>query len=252
MTALDVMKPLWLRQPVEASAMIARAVAEEVRTWMTSWPLEAAPECVSAVQSLASASDEALLESHLAGSSDEAFRTLVDRYARELVPYLVRVTGSRATAEDVFQEAFLQVHQSAHTFDLSRRFKPWLYTIAVNKARDWHRRQSRRRALSLSAPIGSDDDGVGMIDLIECGGPDPSSLPEGVELSNTVREAVDGLPHHLREILLLSYFQKMSYNQIAETLQIPLGTVKSRLHAAVAAFADAWRRHSDLHPGETS
>ena len=79
-----------------------------------------------------------------------------------------------------------------------------------------------------------------------------SRLPEGVELSNTVREAVDGLPHHLREILLLSYFQKMSYNQIAETLQIPLGTVKSRLHAAVAAFADAWRRHSDLHPGETS
>jgi RNA polymerase sigma-70 factor (ECF subfamily) len=53
---------------------------------------------------------------------------------------------------------------------------------------------------------------------------------------------VDSLPAHLREILLLSYFQRMSYNQIADALHIPLGTVKSRLHAAVSAFGDAWRR----------
>jgi len=249
MTAIDVIPSLLQCQPLQASAMIARAVSEDIRAWATSRSRRAAPECVSAVQSLTSASDEALLEAHLAGSSDEAFRLLVDRYARELVPYLVRVTGSRATAEDVFQEAFLQVHQSAHTFDLSRRFKPWLYTIAVNKARDWHRRQARRRALSLSAPLSSDGDGIGMIDLIECQSADPSAAPEGEELSTRVRDAVDGLPHHLREILLLSYFQKMSYNQIAETLQIPLGTVKSRLHAAVAAFADAWRRFNQDESG---
>lgn len=201
-------------------------------------------ECPLAVQPVSTQSDEALLEAHLAGD-EEAFQTLVSRYVAELVPYLARVTGSRTTADDIFQEAFLQVHQSAHTFDLSRRFKPWLYTIAVNKARDWHRRASRRRALSLSAPIGSDGEGVGIVDLLQGGHPEPMEGLEQAELAEQVRQAVDGLPHHLREILLLSYFQKMSYSQIAETLQIPLGTVKSRLHAAVAAFAQAWGTESD-------
>jgi RNA polymerase sigma-70 factor (ECF subfamily) len=184
-------------------------------------------------------SDEALLESHLAGD-DDAFPALVGRYARELVPYLARVTGSRTTADDIFQEAFLQVHQSAHTFDLSRRFKPWLYTIAVNKARDWHRRQSRRRAISLSTPIGPSGEGGGIIDLLEGESVPATAALEQAELAARVREAVDAMPHHLREIILLSYFQKMSYNQIADTLQIPLGTVKSRLHAAVANLARSW------------
>ena len=70
-------------------------------------------------------------------------------------------------------------------------------------------------------------------------------LPDASLLDNeqitSVRNAVDQLPSHLREILLLSYFQQMSYVQIAESLQIPLGTVKSRLHAAVAAFSQAWQ-----------
>jgi RNA polymerase sigma-70 factor (ECF subfamily) len=61
-----------------------------------------------------------------------------------------------------------------------------------------------------------------------------------IEQTNSIRNAVDQLPSHLREILLLSYFQQMSYVQIADSLQIPLGTVKSRLHAAVAAFSQSW------------
>ncbi|MCH2135008.1 MAG: RNA polymerase sigma factor [Phycisphaerales bacterium] len=183
-------------------------------------------------------SDEALLEAHLAGD-DEAFRTLVDRYSVELVPFLTRLTGSRAAAEDVFQETFLQVHQSAHTFDLSRRFRPWMYTIAVNKGRDWHRRQSRRRALSLSASIG-DDDRDAFVDLLAADTQTPDSPLSALEEANAVKRVVDAMPEHQREIILLSYFQKMSYNQIAESLRIPLGTVKSRLHAAIAAFARAW------------
>jgi RNA polymerase sigma-70 factor (ECF subfamily) len=70
-------------------------------------------------------------------------------------------------------------------------------------------------------------------------------LPDATLLDNEqidrVRNTVDQLPSHLREILLLSYFQQMSYVQIAESLQIPLGTVKSRLHAAVAAFSQSWQ-----------
>ncbi|HJN80139.1 MAG TPA: RNA polymerase sigma factor, partial [Phycisphaerales bacterium] len=243
MLAIELQPVLSLCLLRDASAMIAAAVLEEIRVLLRIRPRPAVTECQAAVQPVSTQSDEALIEAHLAGD-EGAFETLVSRYIRELVPYLARVTGSRATADDVFQEAFLQVHQSAHTFDLSRRFKPWLYTIAVNKARDWHRRQSRRRAVSLSTPIGSEGEGAGIIDLIEGDSPIPTEGIEQVELASRVRDAVDSLPHHLREIILLSYFQKMSYNQIAETLQVPLGTVKSRLHAAVASFAQAWTQSS--------
>jgi len=239
MLAIELQPMLSMCRFCDASAMIAAAVFEEARALIKFRPRFAVTECQAAVQPVSTQSDEALIEAHLAGD-EGAFSTLVSRHIRELVPYLARVTGSRATADDIFQEAFLQVHQSAHTFDLSRRFKPWLYTIAVNKARDWHRRESRRRALSLSTPIGSGGDGAGIIDLIEGASPVPTEGLERTELAERVRDAVDSLPHHLREIILLSYFQKMSYNQIAETLQVPLGTVKSRLHAAVASFALAW------------
>ncbi|MBG79939.1 MAG: RNA polymerase subunit sigma-70 [Phycisphaerae bacterium] len=196
--------------------------------------------------------DEALLAAHLSGADDSAFEMLLLRYADELVPFLTRLTGSRAAAEDVFQETFLQIHQSGGTFDMSRRFKPWMYTIAVNKGRDWHRRNARRKAMSLSAGMGSDDDGARIGDLLAADGPAPGSAMEDTERVSAVQKVVDEMPEHLREILLLSYFQRMSYNQIADALEIPLGTVKSRLHSAVAAFGRAWQQFQAGGKGEVN
>src|SRR5579859_1894615 len=88
-------------------------------------------------------SDEHLLADYRTGDKS-AFAALVSRYQRELYHFLVRFLGNRASAEDVFQETFLQVHQSAEQFDPQRRFRPWLFTIAANKARDLIRSQSRR------------------------------------------------------------------------------------------------------------
>lgn len=184
--------------------------------------------------------DEALLQAHLDGDRT-AFRDVIERYQRELLHFLIRFLGSRSAAEDVFQETFLQVHLSAETFDTSRRFKPWLFTIAANKARDHHRKHGRRSTMSLSATIGGEGEGRAFIDLLEADLPSPELPVADAERSRVVKNVVDGLPRHLREILLLSYFQRLSYNQIAEALEIPLGTVKSRLHTAVAAFAHAWK-----------
>ncbi|MEE2908654.1 MAG: RNA polymerase sigma factor [Planctomycetota bacterium] len=194
--------------------------------------------------------DEALLAAHLAGEDDAAYEELLGRYIDELVPFLTRLTGSRAAAEDVFQETFLQIHQSARTFDPSRRFRPWLYTIAVNKGRDWHRRNARRKALSLSANLGADEDGSRMADLLADDGPMPGASMEISERVGAVKKVIDNLPAHLREILLLSYFQRMSYNQIADSLEIPLGTVKSRLHSAVATFGRAWQHYEAREMGD--
>jgi RNA polymerase sigma-70 factor (ECF subfamily) len=184
--------------------------------------------------------DEELLTAHIEGDSG-AFSELMDRYKNDLLHFLIRFVGSRAAAEDVFQESFLQIHISAETFDSSRRFKPWLFTIAANKGRDWHRKYSKRTVLSLSQDIGGNGEGTRFIDLMEANQELPDASLLDIEQTNSIRNAVDQLPSHLREILLLSYFQQMSYVQIAESLQIPLGTVKSRLHAAVAAFSQSWQ-----------
>jgi len=184
--------------------------------------------------------DEELLTAHIEGDSG-AFSELMDRYKNDLLHFLIRFVGSRAAAEDVFQESFLQIHISAETFDSSRRFKPWLFTIAANKGRDWHRKYSKRTVLSLSQDIGGNGEGTRFIDLMEADQELPDASLLDIEQTNSIRNAVDQLPSHLREILLLSYFQQMSYVQIAESLQIPLGTVKSRLHAAVAAFSQSWQ-----------
>ena len=188
-------------------------------------------------------SDEALVVAHRAGDAN-ALRIIIERYQGELHGFLTRLVGSRTGADDVFQEAFLQVHLSADSFDEERRFKPWLYTIAANKGRDFLRRQKRRAAVSLDAPVRSSGGSVGdasLIDLIGDGSDSPSSSLESRDEASIVKVVVDELPAHFREILLLAYFQKMSYAQISDSLSIPLGTVKSRLHASVACFAESWK-----------
>ena len=192
-------------------------------------------------------SDEELLESYRQGQKG-TFTQLVGRYQRELFHFLVRFLGDRSAAEDVFQETFLQVHQSAALFDTQRRFKPWLFTIAANKARDLMRGQARRQTTPLQAAISpGDEEGGQFIDLMEAVPCQPWEVLETDELRQAVHETVMGMPPHLREILLLSYFHQFPYRQISDILHIPLGTVKSRLHAAVACFALRWRAKPQGH-----
>src|SRR6476661_823703 len=192
--------------------------------------------------------DEQLLDEYRQGDKP-AFAALVSRYQRELYHFLVRFLGNRASAEDVFQETFLQVHQSAEQFDPQRRFRPWLFTIAANKARDLIRSQARRPTNPLQASINPGDDDSGeFMDLMSSVEDTPDEPMQRAELQQSVQKAVASMPEHLREILLLSYFHQFPYKQISDILEIPLGTVKSRLHAAVAHFADRWKA---MNPSRT-
>lgn len=189
-------------------------------------------------------SDERLVKLHVDGQLG-AIDELIRRHRDELFGYLVRFTGSRALAEDVFQETFLQIHLSAATFDVDRRLKPWLYTIATNKARDARRWLRRRPSVSLDSPVGGLDDPVSMVDLMPSDGEGPQEPLQGTEQSERVRAVVDRLGDLHREVLLLTYFQRMSYAQVANILDIPVGTVKSRLHGAVRAFGELWGEESE-------
>lgn len=196
---------------------------------------------------MAQKTDEQLFEAYRGGELG-ALRTLIERYQDDLLRFLIRLTGDRQAAEDVFQETFLQVHLSQDTFDATRRFKPWLFTIAANKGRDLMRKRGRRHEVDLSAPVSGEtgdsggDGGQTFVDLMEVEIPLPGDPMLERERDDLVQRAVDRLPPALKEILLLAYFQRLSYAQIADELGIPLGTVKSRLHAAVAAFARQWQR----------
>jgi RNA polymerase sigma-70 factor (ECF subfamily) len=186
--------------------------------------------------------DERLIEDYLEGDH-AALQSIIERYHDDLMRFLRRMTGSHALAEDVFQDTFLQIHQSIRTFDTSRRFKPWLFTIAANKARDALRRDKRRKAASLSA--NATEDGPAFVDLMAIDLPGPELPLEHAERNALVQSAIDDMPLRQREILLLAYFQRLSYQQIADLFGIPLGTVKSRLHAAVASFAKRWQAQVD-------
>ncbi len=186
-------------------------------------------------------SDSELLRRYLDGDS-EAFAVLMERYKKELYNFLVRFTGDHALAEDVFQETFLQLHLSAADFDLSRKLKPWLFTIAANKGRDAMRSRWRRQAAPLDAMIGGHEgDRTSYADLMPSDIPPPDEALLNLETRQAVQNIVDKMPESLRVVLLLSYFHDFPYKDIAEVLDVPLGTVKSRLHAAVKHFAQQWK-----------
>jgi len=191
--------------------------------------------------SLEALSDNDLLQRHLDGDR-QAFAALTERYRKEVYVFLAHFTGDRTLAEDVFQETFLQLHLSAATFDVKRPLKPWLFTIAANKARDALRKRGRRQMAPLDARIGGPDGEAGTYaDLMPADVPAPLENLLNQERRQVVQDMVGQLPDKLRTVLVLAYFNGMPYNEIAETVGAPLGTVKSRLHTAVRIFAAKWK-----------
>jgi RNA polymerase sigma-70 factor (ECF subfamily) len=142
-------------------------------------------------------------------------------------------------AEDVFQATFLQVYVKRDRFETGRRFRPWLYTIATNQAIDAQRRNRRHRMVSLDQRAGNDDEGD-LMSVVSSTGPTAVENLEDEESREWVRGAVDSLPETLRAALILVYHQGLKYREAADVLGIPVGTVKSRLHAALAKLNNAW------------
>jgi RNA polymerase sigma-70 factor (ECF subfamily) len=185
--------------------------------------------------------DEQLLLDYRKTGDRELYAQLVYRYERELFGYLRRYLGNAEMAEDVFQAAFLAVHLKCETFQEGRRFRPWLYTIATNAAIDARRRNKRHRTVSLDTPREQDNEDVGrLVNLLESSDPDPSSAAVSAERNRLVRETLDKLPESMTAIIHLVYYQGMKYREAAEVLDIPVGTVKSRLNSAITKLTDVW------------
>jgi RNA polymerase sigma-70 factor (ECF subfamily) len=190
---------------------------------------------------LTSCSDEDLLAQYCKGQT-EAFGVLVRRYERELYGYLRRYLGDANLAEDVFQNTFLQLFTKSNQYEHGRPVRPWLYTIATHQAIDALRRNGRHQALSLDQEQRDAGDGDirNLLELMESRALSPLDQVQGEERRALVRASVERLPDFLRQVVILAYYQGLKYREIAEILDIPVGTVKSRLHAALTKLHEAW------------
>jgi len=189
--------------------------------------------------------EELLLEYRLTGNSG-LFETLVKRYERELYNYLRRFLNNQVLAEDAFQATFLQVHLKCHLFDGERKVRPWLYTVATNQAIDIQRRNKRHNLVSLDRPNRVQNNELGsLIDVLSSREDEPANGLEQGERKEWVRQAVAALPDPLRSAVRLVYFRGMKYREAADELDVPVGTVKSRLHSAVKRLGEAWQQ---AHP----
>jgi RNA polymerase sigma-70 factor (ECF subfamily) len=186
-------------------------------------------------------SDEYLLAQIRAGETDR-IEDLIKRYERELYGYLRRYLGRDDLAEEVFQATFVQVFRKIGQYEPGRPARPWLYAVATNQAIDAMRRRARRPDKttdpSAGLPPGNDDDARPYLDLLPAPGPDPADELETDELRRRVRAAVDQLPDLFRSVVVLAYFQGLRLQDVGEVLGIPVGTVKSRMHAATAKLAE--------------
>ncbi|MBN9520962.1 RNA polymerase sigma factor [bacterium] len=193
--------------------------------------------------------DEQLLARLRAGDRS-VFGTLVKRYERELFGYLRRYVGDDDLADDVFQNTFIAVFRKIGQYEPGRAARPWLYAIATNQAIDALRRRTRRGDRSADARTAPDEEGEPrpLFELVPAPGPDPGESADRAEQAGRVRAAVDRLPDLLRQVVVLAYFQGLKYKDIADVLGIPVGTVKSRLHAATTKLTEDWTAAEDHTP----
>ncbi len=163
----------------------------------------------------------------------QAFAALVRRYETPLFRYLRRMLGNAADAEDVFQETFLRVHQHLGRYRNDAPFRPWLYCIATNLCRDRLRYRRRHPVLALDAPIGTESGAPSWGERLPSQAPAPDCAVREEESARRLQAALAKLHVKQRSVFLMARYEGMPYEEIAKTLRIPVGTVKSRMNKAV-------------------
>jgi RNA polymerase sigma-70 factor (ECF subfamily) len=169
--------------------------------------------------------DDAALVSRAAAGDAEAFRGLVELHQGRIVAFLCRLCGCPEQAMDLAQETFLSAFRHLGSFRHESRFSTWLHSIALNHARGAGRR--RRPVASLDAVTA---DGSRMLAEPAATVPSVSARLEHADLSQRLGEALDKLDARYRDVVVMADMHDATYEEIAATLEIPIGTVRSRLH----------------------
>lgn len=182
--------------------------------------------------------DLELMRRFQAGDVD-AFTELYEAHLRGLLNFFFRLCWDRSLAEDFAQEVLLRIYKSASKWEPNAKFTTYLYRIARNYWIDHCRLLSTQKEnVSLDAKFGSSDDSGSLIDRL----PDDIRPPEHDldrrELYGAIMKALEQLPDEQRMVFVLSEIEELKYNEIAEIMEIPLGTVKSRMHTAIGKLQE--------------
>ena len=156
----------------------------------------------------------------------EAFNEIVLRYKDKLINFLFRYTGSREEAEDLAQDTFLKLYKSKHLYKEIAKFSTWFYTIAINIAKTNLRKKKNYSSISISD---FDPDGEKDFDLKADVLSPEDTAQAGIE-NEFIQNAINSLDDKFKEVIILRDIQDMDYEEIAEIMKLPLGTVKSRIN----------------------
>ncbi|MBN8571774.1 MAG: sigma-70 family RNA polymerase sigma factor [Ignavibacteria bacterium] len=156
----------------------------------------------------------------------EAFNEIVLRYKDKLINFLFRYTGSREEAEDLAQDTFLKLYKSKHLYKEIAKFSTWFYTIAINIAKTNLRKKKNYSSISISD---FDPDGEKDFDLKADVLSPEETAQAGIE-NEFIQQAINSLDDKFKEVIILRDIQDMDYEEIAEIMKLPLGTVKSRIN----------------------
>jgi RNA polymerase sigma-70 factor, ECF subfamily len=160
---------------------------------------------------------------------EQTFEGLVQRHKNRIFSYICRLTNDHPDAEDLTQEVFIRAFQSMHAFRRDAAVDTWLYRIATNLVIDRFRRE--RRAPVMVPVAGDSEEGIGELPSSDRGA-DPQATAQLTELQGQVQKAVYSLPPKLRAVVVLHDMEGLSYEEVAQTVGCPVGTVKSRLFNA--------------------
>jgi RNA polymerase sigma-70 factor (ECF subfamily) len=180
------------------------------------------------------APDEDLVAAVLDGDQD-AFTVLVTRYQRRLTAFLSQLVGDLELARELSQEAFVRAWKALDRYDPKYRFSTWLFRIAHNLGID-HLRRRRIQTVPLQR---SDADGEEVEIVVSDNRKDPLGHLENQALASKMREIINGLRPEYRELVLMRHFGGLSYQDIADLKEMPLGTVKNKLFRAHAVLREA-------------
>jgi RNA polymerase sigma-70 factor (ECF subfamily) len=176
---------------------------------------------------------DAELVSRWQAGDASAFEALVRRHERPVFRLALRMLGNRQEAEDVTQDALLSLHRHGHRFRRESRFSTFVYRVAANAAlnrrRTLGRSRTRERLLA--------EQNAGGFEL-PAGPRDPRDAAEGAQVQSRVHAALQSLPHDLRVAVVLYDIEGLPYGEIAQVLEVPEGTVKSRIHRARHALRE--------------
>lgn len=188
--------------------------------------------------------DEELVQRHLSGD-EQAFDELVGRYSDRLYNLAYRILLDGPEAEDIVQETFLRAYQALPHSQADRPFRPWLMTIALNACRN---RLHKKRPLLFAEVVSEGEDEQAFVEMIPSEDQSPAERMETEELEDELRVAMRSLPAEERLILTLRYNEELSYEQIAELLQIPVPTVGTHLYRAKRRLYTALVEDQEVNP----